>query len=301
MGSRRSSPGIPVNGILLLDKPSGLSSNAALQIVKRIFNAKKAGHTGSLDPIATGLLSLCFGRATRIAEIFLNFDKSYLVTIRLGVSTDSGDREGNIIDRSPLTATVQDIEAELENFRGTVLQVPPMFSALKKNGVPLYVLARKGLEVERLAREVTVHKLDILEFRDDLLTLSVVCSKGYYIRSLAMDLGRALGCGAHVMELRRTSVGIFKVEDAVTIEQLEAVETSELREQLLIPADQALSHLPKIEICEDQVKSVCNGQSIITATSIWHGIVRLYSPSSRFLGLGEYVSNKKIKPKRIFV
>ena len=195
MGSRRIRRGVPVDGMLMLDKPAGISSNGALQAAKRLLNAQKAGHTGSLDPIATGLLPLCFGKATKVSEMFLNFDKSYTATLQLGTSTDSGDRAGNVINSLPVNVSLEEIESALSSFRGEIMQVPPMYSALKRNGQPLYKLARQGIEVERAPRKVTVYDIELCSFNETKLVLHVSCSKGFYVRSLAMDLGVELGCG----------------------------------------------------------------------------------------------------------
>ena len=215
--------GVNVDGMLLLDKPDGMTSNQALQITKRLLNARKAGHTGSLDPIATGLLPLCFGETTRAAGLFLGADKTYRVRIRFGLDTDTGDREGKALRESPVAFTEQQLFDALQQFRGRIKQIPPMFSALKRDGRPLYKLARKGISVEREAREVTVYNLTVEKWRGDLLDLTLSCSRGFYLRALARDLGEALGCGAHVSELRRTAVGDFSVQDAVSVAQLEAL------------------------------------------------------------------------------
>ena len=219
-----------MDGMLLLDKPCGVSSNHALQSAKRLLNAQKAGHTGSLDPIATGLLPLCFGRATKVSGMFLESNKTYVVDIQLGVSTNTGDREGSIIAEANEIPLFEKIEKSLEPFIGEISQIPPMYSALKRNGQPLYKLARQGIEVERTPRQVTIFKLTVLSFSDDILRLEVVCSKGFYIRSLAMDIGESLGVGAHVKELRRTAVAGFTVAESVTLEQLESLESPETRQ-----------------------------------------------------------------------
>ena len=301
MINRSVSERAAVNGLMLLDKPSGISSNAALSQAKRLLLAKKGGHTGSLDPIATGLLPLCFGKATRIAGIFLDFDKTYEVTIRLGVATDTGDTEGQIISRSPVQASVQDIDKALENFRGRMLQVPPMYSAIKKDGMPLYKLARKNQTVERSPREVMVHNLQVQDFKDDSLSLILTCSKGFYVRSLAMDLGEALACGGHVQALRRVGVGGHSVRDALTLKELEEMGSPEQRRMRLIKTDDALSHLPKFEIPNDQVSLFCQGQGVPLASPGWKGLGRIYGGGEGFLGLGEWDGKANVCPRKILL
>ena len=270
-------------------------------MVKKLLSAKKAGHTGSLDPIATGLLPLCFGNSTKVTSLFLNSDKCYDVEIRLGVSTDSGDREGVATNRCEVDVSTEQIEQALQRFRGIIKQVPPMFSALKKNGQPLYKLARKGVEVKREPREVTVHRLSLNHRIGDVINLGVSCSKGFYIRSLAMDLGNVLGCGAHVQGLRRTRVGIFDIEHAITLEQLEALDTAQTRQRLLLPTDQALSHLPKVDLPEKSAKYFCQGQAVSALPLPRLGLARLYSENKTFLGLGEVTKDGRVAPKRIFI
>jgi len=301
MAARRNRRGVPVDGMLMLDKPAGISSNGALQIAKRLLNAQKAGHTGSLDPLATGLLPLCFGKATKVSEMFLNFDKSYTATLQLGKTTDSGDREGNVIESLPVRTCLEEIETALSSFRGEIMQVPPMYSALKRNGQPLYKLARQGIEVERAPRKVTVYDIEVRNFCETTLVLHLSCSKGFYVRSLAMDLGEILGCGACVEELRRDTVGEFSVENAITLEQLEAISTEDDRQGLLLSADQALQHLPKVDLPENTVPYFCNGQAVRVIAHPVEGLARLYSPSNQFLGLGEFTLDGKVAPKRLFV
>ena len=290
-----------MDGMLLLDKPAGMSSNAALQIAKRLLNAQKAGHTGSLDPIATGLLPLCFGKATKVSEMFLNFDKTYEVTLKLGFKTDTGDKEGTVIESSLVRPSRGDVETALEPYQGEILQVPPMYSALKRNGQPLYKLARQGIEVEREPRKVTIYNIELVSLDGDTLKLHVSCSKGFYIRSLAMDLGDDLGCGAYVEELRRDSVGEFSIENAITLEQLEAIGTGQDRQRLLVSADHALQHLPKVDLPENTVAFFCNGQAVQVVCQIHTGLARLYSPNDRFLGLGVLTPDGRVAPKKLFV
>ena len=222
MSNKRKNRGTPIDGMLLLDKPAGVSSNHALQQAKRLLDARKAGHTGSLDPIATGLLPLTFGVTTRIAELFLDADKSYAVEIKLGIATETGDREGKVLSERKVDFTEAELHAALNKFRGKHQQIPPMFSALKKDGQPLYKLARQGITVKREPREVTVYEMQIADWQGDKLELTLTCSRGFYVRTLAADLGEALGCGGHVTELRRTAVGHLVIANATTIPQLQA-------------------------------------------------------------------------------
>ncbi len=292
--------------MILIDKPTGISSNRALQICKTLLNAKKAGHTGSLDPLASGLLPLCFGKATKVAGMFLDSDKSYNVQIRLGVHTDTGDKEGKVVFSSKVSVELAQIEQSLDSFLGEIQQIPPMYSALKRNGQPLYKLARQGIEVARAPRKVTVYRIEIESFNDDLLSLRIKCSKGFYVRSLAMDLGNLLGTGACVETLRRTGVGRFSIAQAVTIEQLEALSNPSHRQNLMIPADEALLHLPRVDIPESDVKTLCQGQAVQTLkpyeTGLHEvGLTRLYSADNTFLGLGEVSADGMVSPKRLFI
>jgi tRNA pseudouridine55 synthase len=286
--------------MLLLDKAEGFSSNQALQKAKLLLNARKAGHTGSLDPIATGLLPLCFGETTKISGLFLNADKTYQVTVKLGIATETGDREGKILEHNAVDVDTKQIEAVLAQYRGEFNQIPPMYSALKKNGQPLYKLARKGITLEREARPVHVYSLILEDYTGDLLSLTVSCSRGFYIRSLAEDIGRDLGCGAHVESLRRTQVGEFSVEQAVTLEQLEAIVSPLQREKLLLPTDKGLAHLPEIQIPENLARYVKLGQSVRTSQGVTPGLVRLYAETSGFLGLAEVTEDSRLAPKKLF-
>ena len=284
MAGNRRRKGVPLDGMLLLDKPTNISSNHALQATKRLLNAQKAGHTGSLDPIATGLLPLCFGKATKVSGMFLESNKAYEVEIKLGITTDSGDREGQIINESASTTSLSQIEEALSPFMGEISQIPPMYSALKRNGQPLYKLAREGIEVERSPRKVTVYELSIIDFDKDILKLNVVCSKGFYIRSLAMDIGESLGIGAHVSELRRTAVGSFTIDQSVTLDQLEFLEGPDARQKLLIPIDQALTHLPQLNLPETSASFLVHGRTVRAIQPFKTGLTRLYEDGQRFLG-----------------
>lgn len=295
--SKRTS-GLNVHGIILLDKRLGVSSNKALQEVRRLFNANKAGHTGSLDPLATGLLPLCFGEATKVSGMMLDDDKRYQVVVQLGVMTDTGDLEGEVIATKPVPElTLDAITACLAKFTGAIDQVPPMYSALKQNGKKLYELARAGITVERKARRITIYDITLLAFTHDELSLEVACSKGTYIRSLAEDIGHDLGCGGTVKALRRLQAGQFSLDDAYTIEQLAAMSTTELS-ACLIAADKPLARLPALQLSEDQATRINYGQSIDWQDSFL-GAVRLYRGYD-FLGLGEILLDGKLAPTRLF-
>lgn len=300
MSRNRKQKGVSVNGILLLDKPAGCSSNQALQKAKHLFNARKAGHTGSLDPIATGLLPICFGETTKISGLFLHADKTYQVGVRLGVTTETGDCEGKIIERKSVDLSSEQIEDALHKYRGSFEQTPPMYSALKKNGQPLYKLARQGIVVEREPRLVTVYKLSLDNWDGSLVQLTVSCSKGFYVRTLAEDIGKDLGCGGHVETLRRTVVGKFELDQAVTLEQLEAIASPGDRKKQLLPTDQGLSHLPEVRLPDNLARYIQLGQSIRSTSQTVPGLVRLYSETAGFLGLGEITADRKLAPKRLF-
>lgn len=296
MAKRKS--GHDVHGIVLLDKRLGVSSNKALQEVRRLFDANKAGHTGSLDPLATGLLPLCFGEATKVSALMLDDDKRYQVTLRLGVLTDTGDSEGNIVKEMPIPAFGEaDLLLSLQQFTGAIEQVPPMYSALKHQGKKLYELAREGKTVERQPRRITIYALRLLNFDKEHITLDVKCSKGTYIRSLAEDLGYAMGCCATVTALRRTAAGMFRLEDAHTLEQLQAMSDAE-RMQCLIAVDAPLHRLPAVNLSTEQAADVSQGQRIRIGGHP-PGAVRMYSEQT-FLGLGEILLDDKLAPKKIF-
>jgi tRNA pseudouridine55 synthase len=248
-----------VDGVLLIDKPVGLSSNDALTKVKRIINAKKAGHTGTLDPFATGLLPLCFGEATKFSQDLLEADKTYLARVHLGVSTTTGDTEGETVETRPVDVTKEQIEAALAKFRGPIMQVPPMYSALKRDGKALYEYAREGITLEREARAVTIHALEMLDYEAPFLTIRVTCSKGTYIRVLGEDIGAALGCGAHLNQLRRIGVGNLSIAGMVTLEQLQAIENPL---SLLAPVDALLSSFPRVDLSPELAKRFLNGQRL---------------------------------------
>lgn len=289
----------PVNGVLLFDKPVGLTSNQALQTVKRLLNACKAGHTGSLDPIATGLLPLFFGEATKLTQFLLNADKRYWTVFKLGVSTTTFDSEGEVTATRPVTVGLRDIEKALGKFKGEIEQIPPMYSAIKHNGEALYKLARAGVEVEREPRPVTVHEIKTLGFQDDLLTLEIACSKGTYIRTLAHDLGEILGCGAHVVQLRRLASGDVSIDKAVSLDQLEALASPAERAQLLQPVDSVLHAVPDVHLTSLAAHYLKQGQSVSARHGLAPGWVRLYEGDSRFLGMGQVLDDGQVAPRRL--
>jgi len=300
MSQGKKRKGLPVNGMLLLDKPIGCSSNQALQKAKFLLNAQKAGHTGSLDPLATGLLPLCFGETTKISGMFLHADKTYTVSIRLGVSTETGDSEGAVLRRHDVSISEEALLNILDKYRGDFLQTPPMYSALKQNGQPLYKLARQGVTVNREPRPVTVYSLDMLNWERDLLELKVSCSRGFYIRTLAEDIGNDLGCGAHVEVLRRTQVGDFRIDQGITMDQLEAILSPQDRAKVLLPTDEGLAHLPEVRLPENLARYIKLGQSIRASSTTVPGLVRVYAETTGFIGLGEISSDFKLSPKRLF-
>ncbi len=292
-----------VDGILLLDKAVGISSNRALQQMKHLFHARKAGHTGSLDPLASGMLPICFGEATKISGFLLDADKRYQVVCRLGVTTDSGDADGEILQRQPVPPLdAARIEQALQALRGSILQVPPMVSALKHQGQRLYKLARQGIEVERPARAVTVHEL-LLESQpsSDSLALSVHCSKGTYVRSLVESIGQDLGCGAHVTGLRRTALGPFTADAMVSAERMQDLATdgglAALDAQLL-PVERGLSGWPDVSLARDAAGFLCQGQAVWTAGLPEPGLVRVFGPDG-FLGMGRVADDGRLQPHRL--
>jgi len=284
----RRRKGRDVNGILVIDKPQGVTSNGILQQVKRLYGAAKAGHTGALDPLATGVLPLCFGEATKFSQMMLDSDKAYITTARLGVRTETGDSEGEVVEEKPVPPLDADqVEAVLERFRGAIEQVPSMYSALKHKGRPLYEYAREGIEVERPARPVTIYELTLLELRDNEMDLAVSCTKGTYIRSLVEDIGEALGCGAHVNALRRTMASGFTLANAHDVSELEAMrERGESLDGLLQAPDSALSMFPEVRLEGSAAVSILNGQQVRISNQPLEGYVRLYGEQG-FIGLAE--------------
>lgn len=286
MSRRRK--GRDVNGILVIDKPQGVTSNGILQQVKRLYGAAKAGHTGALDPLATGVLPLCFGEATKFSQTMLDSDKAYITTARLGVRTETGDSEGAVVEEKPVPSlTEADVEAVLENFRGDIQQVPSMYSALKHQGKPLYEYAREGIEIERPARPVTIYEMKLLAVRDNELDLAVTCTKGTYIRSLVEDIGQELGCGAHVVALRRTLAAGYTLENVQNVETLEAMrERDESLDGLLLPPESALTMFPEHRLSGPALVSILNGQPVRIPGQPFEGFVRVYGNHS-FVGLAE--------------
>ena len=280
----------PLDGVLLFDKPLQLSSNIALQKVRRLFQAEKAGHTGTLDPLATGLLPVCFGEATKFCYALLDADKTYRALLRLGQTTTTGDAEGEITAEHPVDVELADIDAVLARFRGEIQQLPPMHSALKHKGKPLYEYIRKGETIERERRSVVIHELVLNRFSDNEMDITVCCSKGTYIRTLAEDIGAALGCGAHLIGLRRTAIGRFRLEDAQTFAGLEAMSMPE-RDACLLPLDSLVQDFPALELDEVQTKRIAQGQRLAIATGLPDGKVRLYG-AGNFIGLADLAGNR---------
>lgn len=294
----------PVDGLLLLNKPSGMTSNRALQVVRRLLNARKAGHTGSLDPAATGMLPLCFGEATKVCAYLLNADKSYRVTAKLGSATDTGDGDGQETE----TAEVPEMDAEawnevLQGFCGESTQIPPMYSALKKDGKRLYELARKGETVEREPRSIRIDEIKLLEFAGTRLVFRVSCSKGTYIRVLVEDIARKAGTVAHTARLHRESVGDFesaKMLDMAAIEALAEKGAEPLRAKLL-PADVALADMPGVSIDAEDAERFCGGQAVTVDADEQTGLARVYEAGERFLGVGELSGDGQLAPRRVFL
>ena len=289
-----------VDGVLLLDKPVGLSSNDALIKAKRVMNAKKAGHTGTLDPFATGLLPLCFGEATKFSQDLLEADKTYEATVHLGIKTDTGDTEGEAIETLPVDVTVEQIEAALARFRGPILQVPPMYSALKRDGKALYEYAREGIVLEREARPVTIHALELIDYEASMLRIRVTCSKGTYVRVLGEDIGAALGTGAHLNALRRIQVGALTLDGMITLEALQA--HAEPR-SLLAPVDALLSTFPAVELTPELAKRFLNGQRLAlgkeaVAVPSEQGRVRVYH-EGKLLGTANLQEWSILAPERL--
>lgn len=287
-----------INGILLLDKPIGFSSNQALQKIKWLLKAAKAGHTGTLDPLATGLLPLCFGEATKFAHYLTDADKTYVATIKLGATTTTGDAEGEILATSPVSVSRIDFEQACQHFTGEISQTPPMYSALKFEGKALYEYARAGVEIERQSRLVNIHNIKVDAFESDKAVITVTCSKGTYIRTLAEDIGKSLGCGAHLIGLRRTATANYDITQAITIAQFEAM-TDDERLSALAPPDSAVLHLPTMILDDNSAFYLLQGQAVWCSGKVPTGLLRLYNERQVFLGLGEQQSDGKIAPKRL--
>ena len=300
--------GRALDGILILDKPAGLSSNRALQQVKRLYGAAKAGHTGSLDPLATGVLPLCFGEATKFSQFLLDADKAYESTFLLGIATATGDAEGEVLATTDASAISEaDVAKALEAFRGEIEQVPSMYSALKHQGQPLYKLARRGQEVERKARRVVIKRLELRAFRCGVqpeVDIYLECSKGTYVRSIAEDLGTMLDCGAHVSSLRRTRAGAFGIESSVTMATLEALKAGDRladMDALLLPADTAVDNLPLVSLSESGGFYMRQGQPVLVPNAPCNGMVRVALETGEFLGVGEILDDGRVAPRRLIV
>lgn len=302
---KRRPRGRPVNGILLFDKPLGMTSNEALQKVKRDYYAAKAGHTGSLDPLATGLLPICFGDATKISAFLLDANKHYVVEAQLGVTTTTGDSEGEVASERPVEAYSEEVlDQALDGFRGDIEQIPPMYSALKHEGQRLYKLARAGKEVEREPRPVTIHAFDVMSRDGDRLTLDVKCSKGTYVRTLVEDLGEVLGCGAHVAGLRRLGVGPFNGDGMHTLDEISALgaeRDNDTLDGLLLPVDAALTDWPEVQLTPDSAFYIRQGQPVLVPRAPTEGMVRLYQNEDEFIGIGEILDDGRVAPKRLFI
>ncbi len=306
MGNRRRR-GRPVDGILVLDKPSAMTSNGALQQVKRLFQAAKAGHTGSLDPLATGVLPLCFGEATKLSQFLLDADKRYVTTMKLGVVTETGDADGEVVSESEVPHfTQEDLEQIVDGFRGLISQVPSMYSAIKVDGQPLYKLARQGIVIERAAREVTIHELTVLDIRDDEIDLDIRCTKGTYVRTLVEDIGQLLGCGAHVTALRRLQSGPFKIEEAISLKELVAIAEEQdvsALDELLQPMGTAVTDWPLVALTELTASYLQQGQPVQVANAPTCGWVQIHAETeteeTRFLGVGEVMDDGRIAPRRL--
>ena len=302
-GQGRRQKGRAIDGVLLLDKPIGLTSNQALQRVKRLFDARKAGHTGSLDPLASGLLPICLGQATKVSGFLLNASKRYQVTARLGQRKDTGDADGRVVEEEPVPALDNDaVKRVLAQFAGLQKQVPPMYSAIKHQGQRLYKLARKGIEIERQAREIEIYGLELLSLEDDALELDVACSKGTYIRTLIEDIAQALGTVAHVIALRRLGVGPYAEGRMYKLEELEALaeQGMERLDDILLPVDSALGHWPSVELGADSAYYLMQGQAVMAPGAPRSGKVRLYDESHGFLGIGEVKLDGRVAPTRLF-
>ena len=303
MARRRKLRGRDISGIILLDKPVGVSSNEALQHVKRIFNAQKAGHTGSLDPLASGLLPICFGEATKFANYILTADKSYSTQCKLGETTTTGDAEGDVLETKPVPEVTEQKMCEiLESFLGESNQIPPMYSALKKDGQPLYKLAREGIEVDREARPIRIESIALKSIEGSKLAYDVSCSKGTYIRTLSEDIGKKLGCGAYVTELRRIDLGAYHIDESVTLEKLDALRDEKAFTEMdtyIRPIEQALADWPAITLTDDSAFYVKQGQAVQVPKAPTSGLVTLFSSSSEFMGIGEVQDDGKIKPSRM--
>lgn len=287
-----------INGVILLDKPLGFSSNQALQKVKWLFQAAKAGHTGTLDPLATGLLPICLGEATKFAQYVTDADKTYIATIKLGATTTTGDAEGEVLTTAPVNVKPEQFQQACQQFIGDILQIPPMYSALKFEGRALYTYAREGVDIARQSRQIHISNIVVESFKEITAQISVTCSKGTYIRTLAEDIGTVLGCGAHLIGLCRTETAGYVLLQAVTVEQLESLSLA-ARDALLLPVDSAISNLPKVILNADAAYYLMQGQAVWQAGKVPASELRIYDENQQFLGLGFLQDDGKIAPKRL--
>lgn len=301
--SKSRNKGRAINGILLLDKPKGITSNAALQIVKRFYDAQKAGHTGSLDPLASGMLPICFGEATKFSQFLLETDKYYQVTAKLGIKTTTGDTEGEILAEKTIPNLTSDLLEELfAKFTGTLQQIPSMYSAIKQNGQPLYKLARQGIEVTREPREIEIYSISYLSQTQDSLSFNVHSSKGTYIRTLIEDMGEALGCGAHVQELRRLRVGPYQSVQMQSLADLQTLAEEQARDTMdsyLLPVDSVISHWPDLALSEAAIYYLRQGQPVIAPYAPTSGWVRITRKDGSFFGIGEILEDGRVAPRRL--
>jgi len=286
-----------IDGVFLLNKPLGFSSNQALKKIQWLFNAKKAGHTGTLDPMASGLLPICIGEATKFSHRLLEANKTYIATIQLGVTTTTGDQEGEVVSQKDVVLKPNQLQETLQKFTGDITQIPPMFSALKFEGKPLYEYARQGIEIERKSRQVTIYDITLNKMEESTVILEVNCSKGTYIRTLAEDIGHALGCGAYLKGLERTQTGNFQLSDALTIEAIEAMSMAS-RENTLLPVDALLEGLSSIELTLTETEAIKKGQAI-DFNGKNDKELRLYGVSGQFLGVGQPDLQGRLFPKRL--
>tara|TARA_R110001606_G_scaffold1937_2_gene7610 strand:- start:3332 stop:4252 length:921 start_codon:yes stop_codon:yes gene_type:complete len=303
VGKRRRG-GRNLNGILLLDKADGVTSNGALQMAKKMFAAAKAGHTGSLDPLATGMLPICFGEATKFSQFLLDADKRYQVTAQLGVTTETGDADGEVVETRPVAVSEAQVLAALDRFLGEIEQIPSMYSAIKHNGTPLYKLAREGITVERQPRRVTIHEIKDARLEgEDRVSFEVACTKGTYVRSLVEDLGAALGCGGHVVVLRRLSAGPYPQERMLTLEQLGEIKAEggfEAIDELLLPLSTSVADWPRVALGDNAAFYLRQGQPVMTSDRPMDGWVSVYQASTdEFLGVGEILEDGRIAPRRL--
>ncbi len=300
--ARKHQKGRPVNGLLLLNKTAGETSNALLQKIKRLYHAQKAGHTGSLDPLATGMLPICLGEATKFSQFLLDADKSYRVIGKLGEKTETADADGEIIDTQPVTVSEKQLRRILELFRGEIEQIPSMYSALKYQGKPLYQYAREGIDIKRDPRRVHIFNLELIHFELPFFTLEVECSKGTYIRNLIEDIGDKSGCGAHVTALHRNRVGCFESKEMVSLEEIQQRYTDTGFtgiDTLLMPTDELSMDFPAVELTDDMMHYMLHGQALQVGDSPAEGLVRIYGPENIFLGMGEIDDDGKVAPKRL--